>query len=309
MEDNTLSKPQERRPEMLLTGSRGMLGSYLREVMRGWKITGLNRTPDEDGIVCDLTRAVPDLSGRRFQLVVHAAGTRDAASAVALNLEGTRRLLSALEAAPPEAFVFVSDAAVYGRTDGEEIDEQSPIFAADKVGQSKILAEREVTAWCEARGVTLTVLRPVAMFGDGVGGEMAELFGEVISGRYVHLRGNEARLSVVTALDVALAVKAAWRTGGVYNVADGRNPRLIDLVEAMSANAGARRRMWHLPPRWAAVLGRLPGAGRMLDADRFERRSRTLTFSARRLQETTDWTPRDTLAVIAREDRSYPYRE
>ena len=308
MEKNTLSQPQERRQSMLLTGSGGMLGSYIREVMRGWNITGLSRRASDSDIACDLTRTVPALPASGFDLVVHAAGTRDAARAVELNLEGTRRLLSALETAPPRAFVFISDAAVYGRTDGEDIDEESAIFAADKVGQSKILAEREVTAWCAARGVTLTILRPVAMFGDGVGGEMAELFREVTSGRYVHLRGNEARLSVVTALEVALAVKAVWSAGGIYNVADGRNPRLIELAEAMSANAGARRRMWHLPPRWAAVLRHIPGAGTMLDADRMERRSRTLTFSAGKLMS-TGWTPRDTLAVIAREDTTYPYRE
>ena len=41
----------------------------------------------------------------------------------------------------------------------------------------------------------------------------------------------------MSALDVAKGIKMVYKEGGVYNAADGVNPRFIDMVEAMTANA------------------------------------------------------------------------
>lgn len=290
---------------VLLTGAGGMLGSYIREVMPDYEIVPLGKRD------CDLTCEVPRLDAKGFDMVIHAAGTLEAAEAVALNLDGTRRLLQALDtlAEKPRYFVFISDVRVYGRAEGESIGEETPLVAAEKVGQSKILAEKEVTDWCERNDVTLTILRPAPMFGSGVHGEMDELFREVLSGRYIHIRGNEAKLSLVTAYDVARAIRSLYEKGGIYNVTDGRPARLIDIAESMSANLGARKRMWHLPEKWAKVGGMIPGLGSLLDADRFARRAKTLTFDSDRFASAVDWQPFDTLEVLARKEKNYPYRD
>lgn len=197
----------------------------------------------------------------------------------------------------PDAVVLISGVAT-ARDDRDLFD-------------SLMRVERAVETLCAGSDIPLTIIRPGYMFGDGVEGQMAGLFEEVRSGRYIHLRGNDARLSVICALDVARAAVALAGKPGVFNAADGHDPRLIEIAEAMSANLGARKRMWHLPPAWAKWLGKLPGlggAGQLLDAARFERRSRSHTLDAASFIEAVGFQPYDTLAVIAREEPSYPYR-
>ena len=85
-------------------------------------------------------------------------------------------------------------------------------------------------------------------------GEMRRLFDRVVAGKYLHIRENDARLSLVTAHDCAAAVLALAGRSGVYNVSDGRGHRWVDLCEAMSANAGEFKRMPRIPARWATVI-------------------------------------------------------
>lgn len=48
------------------------------------------------------------------------------------------------------------------------------------------------------------------MFGNGVGGETLRMFRDAVNGRYIHICGNDARLSIVTAYDVARAIKEVY---------------------------------------------------------------------------------------------------
>lgn len=295
--------------KVLLTGSEGMLGSYIRNLFKNHNITGLNRRVSSGGISCDLSAQVPVLPDTPFDLVIHAAGSRMEESAIDTNLTGTKNLLTALTQAPPKSLVFISDAAVYGMSGGENIDESHNTWATEKVGQSKILAEEEILRWGEEHGVTVTILRPAPMFGSGISGEMETLFHEVLSGRYVHIRGNEARKGIVTAYDVARAVFLLHDKGGVYNVADGRNRTLLDLVNAMSTNAGVSKRMMFLPPKWAALAARIPWIPLTLSPKILKQRSTTITYNAAKLISDAAFQPFDTVEVIARRDPDFPYAE
>lgn len=310
MEEN--ARRGMKRPRMLLTGASGMLGRYVKAEFRDFDIVTLGRSGDA-AICCDLAVAAPVLPEGKFDLVVHCAGTRDEASARAVNAEGTRRLTEALAANPPGAFVLVSSTEVYGKESGEDVDEESPLWPSTQVGGSKLEAERIAAKAFEGTDTVLTVLRPAAMFGRGVSGWGQKMFADVLSGRYVHIRGNEAKMSLVTAYDVACAVRAVYAEGGVYNVSDGHPHTWLELAEAMSANAGRHHRMATLPARWAEFLSRpaslFPVSREMLGKETLKRRSRTLTFSADRLRKATDMKFHDTVEVIARREPDYPYEE
>ena len=149
------------------------------------------------------------------------------------------------------------------------------------------------------------------MFGNKVSGETQQLFQDAVSGGYIHVRGVDSRVSLVTALDVSKGIRAVYRHGGVYNAADGRNPRFIDMMEAMTANIGGKKRMTHLPAAWAAWTWRLlrfiPVIDRHLHPKVVERRMKTLTLDGTKLADRARMDYFDTLAVIERTAPDYPY--
>lgn len=298
----------QRKEKILLTGSEGMLGRYLRREFLDYDITPLNRRETDGGKSCDLSHNIPELT-ERYDLVIHAAGTTDAGLALDVNLEGTKNLIRGLAPLPPARLIYISDAAVYGLTGAEDIDETSNTWTSEKVGQSKILAEKELEKWCAANDVELTILRPAWMFGAGISGDTARLFDEVRTSRYIHIRGNNARRGIVTAYDVARVAFALRETSGIFNVADGFNRPFIDLVHAMSSNTGAHHRMTHLPAKWAAIAARLPGLRRLLDSDTLARRATTITYNPQKVIAATGLALFDTVEVIARRDKNFPYED
>ena len=299
--------------KILLTGASGMLGGYVLPMLRELgDVTTLQRH-DAD-IICDLTADTPDFGEKTFDLVAHAAGSTEDDIAFDLNLEGTRRLLQGLEKNPPKEFVYLSSWEVYSLDSGENVTEQHQMWASSKVGQSKARAEQLVGEWCGQRNVTLTILRPARMFGTGVHGEMKRLFNDVVNSRYIHVRGNEARLSLICAADVAEAIKSLHAVGGTYNVSDGKDATWIALAEAMSANSGAMKRQTLLPNKWAEtawkVASWIPAVKASLSPETLALRSKTLTLSDSAIREAIpEWSPYPAIKVITRQCESYPYSE
>lgn len=226
--------------------------------------------------------------------------------------EGLLRILAELEGERPEAVVYLSSHKVYGEDAGEGVDESRPTFGRSATGRAFLKAERTLTDWAARTGVTLTVCRAAWMFGEGMSGEMAALFNRAVRGHYVHVRGNDARLSMVTALDTARAMLAVAGKPGVFNISDGKSHSWLELVEAMTANAGARKRMTHLPAKWAKwiyrLLGALPIVRETLSPAALDPCSRTLTLDNSRIVRATGMEFHDTLRVIERADPTYPYK-
>ena len=296
---------------ILLTGASGMLGGYLHPLLKeDDEVETLQR--DRADICCDLKTDIPDLNGRIYGLVVHCAGTTDDTDAIALNFEGTKRLIKALEGNPPREFVYVSSWEVYSPDAGEGVTEDHMLWAVSKTGQSKALAEDCLARWCSDHGVLLTVVRPARMFGKGMKGEMARLFDEVVNGRYIHVRGNASRISIVCATDVADAIKKLHSIGGIYNVTDGKDTTWLELAEAMSANSGAMKRQITLPEKWADAAWKLtpwiPAVKSSLSPETMAYRRKSLTLSVSAIRKTLpDWNPYPALEVISRQNTSYPY--
>lgn len=295
---------------ILITGAGGMLGTYLKEFFNDEDLSTLGLNPDSDFRV-DLTQTIPDFKEKHFDTVIHAAGTEEDAQAMSLNLDGTKRLLKALEEYPPSEIVFLSSYKVYSRDAGEKVTEDTNTWATSQAGKSKALAEEYVKKWCEERNVILSIIRPARMFGNGVKGETLSLFNDALSGKYIHIRGNDARVSLVCALDVAKGIKGIYKKGGIYNAADPFPAKFIDMVEAMTANAGAKKRMSHLPANWAEWFWRLggwiPSIKRHLSPEVAESRMKTLTLDGTKFSEAAGFQYHHTIEVIERRDPTYPY--
>lgn len=296
---------------ILLTGASGMLGSYLYPLLKEDNVVTTLQREGAD-ICCDLIKSVPDFGDKAFDLVVHTAGSSDESEAFSLNHDGTQRLLDALQQNPPKEFVYISSWEVYSPDSGENVPEDHQLWAASKVGQAKARAEELVGRWCADRNVLLTIIRPARMFGKGLKGEMASLFADVINGRFLHVRGNEARISIICASDVAYAIKKLHSIGGIYNLSDGKEATWLELAEAMSANSGAMKRQITLPEKWAVLAWRLvpwiPAVRASLSPEILNCRRKSLTLASDLIKATlADWNPFPTLEVISRENKEYQY--
>lgn len=297
---------------ILLTGAGGMLGAYIAEQFKEEKVVTLGLRQESDFIV-DLSKEKPEFGEVRFDTVIHTAGTESQEDSMQLNLNGTKRLVEALEKNPPDNFVYISSYKVYSSDAGENITENHNTWADDVVGKSKALAENFLKEWALKNDITLTIIRPARMFGNGVKGETLQLFNDAISGKYLHIRGNHARISLVCALDVAKAIRCLYNKGGIYNAADGYPVEFIEMVESLSANAGAKKRMTHLPLRWAEWIWRLgrwvPLINRNLHPETVEARMKTLTLDGSHLAERAGIDYHNTKMVIERLDKTYPFTQ
>ena len=228
-------------------------------------------------------------------------------------MAGKEDIAKILEETSARELVIVVNACVYGR-EGEMLSEETPLKPTGMYARALVAAEQVSVAWAQKDvGRRLTVLRVPVIMGKGVGGEILTLFRMSASGRYVHLRGNNSRRSLVMADDVAAAVRGLHAIGGIYNVADGRNPLLYEIATAMAANAGAEKKPITLPASWARVIAKclkvlhIPAAP--LDYALSEESSRSLTLDNSKIRRTLGCEFFDTIEVMARRDKTYPYRD
>ncbi len=208
--------------------------------------------------------------------------------------------------------VYISSHEVYSPEAGENVDETRPTFAWSETGKRHARAELLLEKHCAQNSQTLTIVRPAIMFGNGVDGPMLHLFNRVVRGHYVHVRGNNAKVSLVTALDTAKAIIAIAGTPGIFNISDGQAHRWIDIVEAMTANIGTQKRMTHLPEKWIRFIyrwfGRLPIVEECMSPQALEPLGRTCVLTNKKIKEATGLTFHNTKEVIARTDKTYPYQ-
>ncbi|MGH9941827.1 MAG: NAD-dependent epimerase/dehydratase family protein [Pyrinomonadaceae bacterium] len=299
----------------LVTGGSGFLGGLLVDHLRaaGEEVTVLGRRPVEGTkqIVADLARPSLDLGGAEFRTVYHLAGLAHVVPRgrterelfFQINLEGTRRLLKALERSGrlPEAIVFVSTVAVYGAESGTMLDEATPRRAADPYGASKCAAEDALREWGTKRGVRTGVVRLPLVAGRGAPGNLGAMVRALKSYRYFGVGDGAARRSMVLASDVCRALPEVAKVGGVFHLTDGDHPSFAELEQSLSAALGKKtpRRL----PLWLARSGARAGEaweslsrGRApLTTRSLTKMTSTLTFCDARARQSFSWNPRRVL--------------
>lgn len=153
----------------VLVAGCGYVGTELarRLVADGHEVWGLRRSPGVlpagvRGLAADVTDpATLAVLPRDVEAVVYAVapGSRDEAAYRAAYVDGLANVLTAV--GDVGRLVFVSSTAVYGQTDGSEVDEDSPTAPDRPTG--RILLEAEGVA----RSAGGTVLRLGGIYGPG----------------------------------------------------------------------------------------------------------------------------------------------
>jgi nucleoside-diphosphate-sugar epimerase len=241
----------------VVTGSAGLLGHCLvqRLVERGETVRQIDVVGGPDTLAIDLrdrAAVVDALAGA--DVVYHLAAAQrmkpqfkalSEDEIFTMNLDGVRNVLDAAERHTVRKVVWISSSGVYGVPQRVPCTAEHPTNPLGAYGRSKLEGER-LCREAVGRGLDVTMLRPMSLFGPHMTGVFPLLFEWVRTNRPVYLLGSgHNRVQMSSAWDVADAcVKAAASPrsrGAVLNVgsAPERVPTVREQVRALIAHAGA----------------------------------------------------------------------
>jgi nucleoside-diphosphate-sugar epimerase len=185
---------------VLITGHNGYLGSVMAPLFAqaGYDVAGLDTGYfDHCTLVPDpvrlprIAKDIRDVNGkdlRGFHAVIHLAalsndpiGNLDAGWTRQINYEGTVRLAELARSAGVERFLFSSSCIMYGMSEANVVNEDSPLDPKTEYAQSKVLAERAVSALA-GDGFSPTFLRNGTLYGLSPRMRFDTVFNDLIGG-------------------------------------------------------------------------------------------------------------------------------
>jgi len=265
----------------LVTGGTGFLGRHLARLLaeRGDRLRVLARPGADAGPLRALGAEVVEgdvgdeasvrAAAAGCGLVFHLAGVvshrrRDLALLAAVNVDGTRRLLAAVE--PGARVVHVSSVAAVGPASGPDRPaDESRAFPEDAARFPYAATKRagELAALeAAAAGADVVVANPGFLLGPG------DVHGVSTWPVLAYLRGKvrvtvAGGLSFVDARDVARGLVALAERGRAGErtilAADAGNLTWDAFFDLVAAVSGTRRRTVRLPVRLAALAAAAPG--------------------------------------------------
>lgn len=265
-------EPPARR--VLITGAGGALGSVVARVFdaAGWQVRALMRRPSGAGripahtevIIGDLfDETVLRASLEGADAVVHLAALLHIVDAppsmtaeyTRVNVEGTRRLLSAARAAGVARLIHASTIAVYGAGGDRLIDERDLPRPDSPYAESKLESERVVLNAGGAHPSATVVLRLAAVYGAGVKGNYETLVRRLKSGRFLPVGAGANRRTLIHEDDAAraflLAAEHPAAAGRILNVTDGAVHSVAEIVTAICQALGRPEPRLQIPVTFA----------------------------------------------------------
>ena len=172
----------------LVTGATGFVGAAVARhlLAAGRRVRVLTRRDNDrrnlDGLAVEIAEGDltdrPSLEAALFgcEALYHVAAdyriwVPDPDTIYRVNVEGTRQLMEAAQAAGVARIVYTSSVATLGlHKDGTPADEDTPVALADMVGhykRSKFLAEAEVSRLVAEKGLPAVIVNPSTPVGPG----------------------------------------------------------------------------------------------------------------------------------------------
>jgi nucleoside-diphosphate-sugar epimerase len=288
---------------ILLFGSEGFIGGHILERFAVRYHVVAPRQAEVDLLDREsLARTVSP-----GDVVVNAAGYADATDRSdrgkalfrQVNVEGLRNLAAACEEAEVGHLVHVSSVAAMGPVSGDAIDESVMHTPATPYASSKLEGEKVLAGYSSR--LPVTIVRPTSVFGEGRG--LAKTLCGLIDRGVVPLPSDgRAKIpftyvgNVVDGIERCLGNERCF--GRTYIVGDEDSYRLKDIILQLASAMGRRPVIVPvvLPVARAAArlmqgVARLRGTSAVIDRQRLETLSVSVTYSIKAFQRDTGYVP------------------
>jgi nucleoside-diphosphate-sugar epimerase len=296
---------------VLVSGANGFVGRALCRALidGGHAVTGLVRhaggsiagTKEWVHAGHDFTRlgdAWPQ--GLKADCVVHLAARvhvmRDTAADPlaafrATNVDGALRVAEAVRRNGGQRMVFVSSIKAVAETDpGRPLREDDPAQPEDAYGRSKLEAEQALARFGAETGLDIVVVRPPLVYGPGVRANFLRLMSAIAKGMPLPLGAIRARRSLLYVDNLAHALSCCVTDSraahGCFHVADGDDPTVTELAQALGQHLHKPARLVPVPADWLRTAGRLTHR-----LPQVERLIGDLRVDTSHIRATLDWQP------------------
>lgn len=253
-----------------VTGGTGFIGSRLidRLLERGDEVTALVRSA-QDAAAMRARGAAPVLGDIRDResmragmtgsdVVFHAAawykvGARDWQSAEAINVQGTRNVISLAHELGVPRIIYTSTIALYGDTRGRVIDETSPARSgpfATAYDRTKWQAHFEEAVPLIEQGAPVIIVQPGTVYGPGDRSSPGQMLEWFYRGYFPVFPAPELSLQFAHVDDVVeghLLAAERGRIGESYILA-GQPASMRQMMQLWSRISGRPAPLLYLPP-------------------------------------------------------------
>jgi UDP-glucose 4-epimerase len=212
---------------ILITGGNGFIGSCLLH-----RLLGIYENKPSEFIVIDKKEPFNIIDGVRYLIgdlnntnllqdacnnirtVYHLAAykgivktKRQKREMVEANVDGTAKLLKAIERCNLERFVYLSTAAVYGPGHQGTIEEIQSVNPTTHYAQTKYRAEELIRNYCARNSIPHVILRATSVFGEGHPQRHLLALGKAIkSGTFHFIDKSSCYSNVIYVQDVVDAI-------------------------------------------------------------------------------------------------------
>jgi len=255
------------------------------DIRRPQDLANIGLTPDD---------VVYHLAARQFHLAVPTR--KQDAWFADVNVNGTRAVLQAMEAASASRLIYLSTDMVYGWPIQVPLGADHPLRPLGPYGRTKLQSEHLLNA-ARSRGMQVTIFRPRLISGPGRLGILTKLFALIRHNLPVPMIGaGKNCYQMIAVEDCVSAMLAALRHGlpsGPFNLGSEDPPQVRSLLQNLIEQAHSKS---ILVPTWGpgvkGILGILNKCGMpVLHPEQYLIADAQYVLDTSQTEQALDWKP------------------
>jgi nucleoside-diphosphate-sugar epimerase len=256
--------------KILITGGSGFVGTRLLEILGDdYGVLNLDKRnsdfyPTKTIIGNILDSEILDEALKSVEVIIHlAAEHRDDVAPTSLyydvNVEGTKKILNAMDKNNVRSIIFTSSVAVYGlnKDNPNETHKKDPF---NHYGKSKSKAEEILIEWYDKDPTnrSLVIIRPTVIFGERNRGNVYNLLKQISSGRFLMIGKGTNKKSMSYVGNIASFIKYQidhmLPSSSIFNYVDKPDFNMNELVNQVELTMQKTIPSVRIP-YWIGLLG------------------------------------------------------